>query len=98
MFFSNKSRININHPIKFHEENEDEFLSKTIDRNRIMVIRAAIVRIMKMNQNLTEKSLIEKVLEQLNSRFSCQISSIKVNNFLHTKIHFFMIICHLDMY
>lgn len=78
IIFSEKSRVNLNLPIKSNEEFETDFVSKTIDRDRITIIRAALVRIMKAHQRLNEKLLIQNVIEQLKPRFSCQISVIKV--------------------
>ncbi|CAF3423802.1 unnamed protein product, partial [Rotaria sp. Silwood2] len=72
-----KLRINLNVPLKSVEQKDIEFVHRTIDEDRKMVIQAAIVRIMKARQTLKHALLMQEVIQQLSSRFRPKIPVIK---------------------
>ncbi len=84
MFSSSKKlRINLNVPLKSVEQKDIEDVHQTIDKDRIMIIQAAIVRIMKARQTLKHSLLMQEVIQELSSRFQPNISVIKVNEVLN---------------
>jgi cullin 1 len=84
MFSSSKKlRINLNVPSKSVKQKDIESVHRTIDKDRKMVIQAAIVRIMKARRTLKHSLLMQKVIQQLSSRFRPKIPVIKVNSFLN---------------
>ncbi|CAF3429090.1 unnamed protein product, partial [Rotaria sp. Silwood2] len=72
-----KVKINLNVPIKSVEQKDIEGLYRTIDKDRIGLIRAALVRTMKSRQTLKHSLLMQEVIHQLSSRFKPQIPVIK---------------------
>ncbi|CAF4533089.1 unnamed protein product [Rotaria sp. Silwood1] len=76
-FRSDKYRINLNTTMKSVEEGDVKNFHNTIDQDRIMSIRATIVRIMKLNKTMNENLLIDTVIQQLNSYFNSNVSTIK---------------------
>ncbi|CAF3741694.1 unnamed protein product [Rotaria sp. Silwood1] len=76
-FKSKKIKINLNVPIKSVEQKDIEGLYRTIDADRKILIRAAIVRIMKQRKTLKHALLTQEVIHQLSSRFQPQIPMIK---------------------
>ncbi|CAF4757380.1 unnamed protein product, partial [Rotaria sp. Silwood1] len=72
-----KIKINLNVPIKSVEQKDIEGLYRTIDADRKILIRAAIVRIMKQRKTLKHALLTQEVIHQLSSRFQPQIPMIK---------------------
>ncbi|CAF3426396.1 unnamed protein product [Rotaria sp. Silwood1] len=76
-FRSDKYRINLNTTMKSVEEGDVKNFHNTIDQDRIMSIRATIVRIMKLNKTMNENLLIDTVIQQLNSHFNSNVSTIK---------------------
>ncbi|CAF3140963.1 unnamed protein product, partial [Rotaria sp. Silwood2] len=76
-FKSKKVKINLNVPIKSVEQKDIEGLYRTIDKDRIGLIRAALVRTMKSRQTLKHSLLMQEVIHQLSSRFKPQIPVIK---------------------
>ncbi|CAF2488773.1 unnamed protein product [Rotaria sp. Silwood2] len=77
-FRSDKYRINLNAIIRSVEERDGETFHNKIDQDRIMTIRATIVRITKLHKTINENLLVEIVLQQLFSYFNPNVSTIKV--------------------
>ena len=82
--------------MKSVEQGNIESVDRTIDEDRKLVIQAAIVRIMKARQTMKHALLMQEVIEQLSSRFSPKIPTIKVIKFLLKVIKIFDV-C-LEMY
>ncbi|CAF4448925.1 unnamed protein product, partial [Rotaria sp. Silwood2] len=76
-FKSKKTKINLNVPLKLIKQKDIEDLHRTIDEDRIIVIQAAIIRIMKARQTLKHALLMQEVIQQLSSRFKPEIRVIK---------------------
>ncbi|CAF1237055.1 unnamed protein product [Rotaria sordida] len=76
-FKSKKIKINLNVPIKSVEQKDIEGLYRTLDQDRKILIRAAIVRTMKQRKTLKHALLTEEVIHQLSSRFQPKIPVIK---------------------
>jgi hypothetical protein len=76
---SKKLRINLNVPLQFIEQKESDDVHRTINEDRKMIIQAVIIRIMKARQTLKYNSLMQEVIQQLQSRFKPEIPTIKVN-------------------
>ncbi|CAF5129641.1 unnamed protein product [Rotaria magnacalcarata] len=76
-FKSDKYRINLNTEIQSTEEKDMENFQTKIDQDRIMIIRATIVRIVKFHKTMLQNLLIQTVIEQLSSHFNPDISTIK---------------------
>lgn len=70
----------MNVPYKSEKQKEIENVHETIDTDRTTVIEAVIVRIMKARQTFKHGLLMQKVLEQLSSRFKPKIPLIKVSS------------------
>ncbi|CAF4127860.1 unnamed protein product, partial [Rotaria sordida] len=71
-----KIKINLNVPIKSVEQKDIEGLYRTVDQDRKILIRAAIVRTMKQRKTLKQALLTEEVIHQLSSRFQPKIPVI----------------------
>ncbi|CAF2056214.1 unnamed protein product [Rotaria magnacalcarata] len=76
-FKSDKYHINLNTEIQSTEEKDMENFQTKIDQDRIMIIRATIVRIVKFHKTMLQNLLIQTVIEQLSSQFNPDISTIK---------------------
>jgi len=76
-FNSKKQRINLNVPLKIEEKSEQKAAEKQIDQDRIIMIQAAIVRVMKARKELDHQNLVAEVIVQLSTRFKPQVSAIK---------------------
>ncbi len=72
----------MNIPLKSVEQEDIEGVHRTIGEDQEMVIRAAIVRIMKARQTLKHALLMQEVIEQLSSRFKPKIPVIKVSLYI----------------
>ncbi|UYV64401.1 CUL1 [Cordylochernes scorpioides] len=65
-----KLKININVPLKTRVKVDEEKTNKKIEEDRIMVIKSAIVRIMKMRKTLSYQDLTRELFAQLKKWFN----------------------------
>ncbi|UYV64400.1 CUL1 [Cordylochernes scorpioides] len=65
-----KLKININVPLKTRVKVDEEKTNKKIEEDRIMVIKSAIVRIMKMRKTLSYQDLTRELFVQLKKWFN----------------------------
>ncbi|XP_077548310.1 cullin-1-like [Haemaphysalis longicornis] len=72
-----KLRININVPLKSEAKVEHEDTQRKVYRDRMLVIQAAIVRIMKTGRTMQHQELIAEVISQLCSQFKPSVAVIK---------------------
>ncbi|KAI8898915.1 Cullin [Globomyces pollinis-pini] len=76
-FRSKKIRINLNLNIKSEQKAEADETHKTIEKDRELVIQAAIVRIMKTRKAMKHVQLMQEVIAQLQTRFKPKVQDIK---------------------
>lgn len=76
-FKSKKVRINLNMQMRMEQKAEADETHKTIEEDRMFVMQAAIVRIMKTRKVMKHVALIEEVITQLQSRFKPRVPAIK---------------------
>uniref|UniRef100_A0A7E4VI62 CULLIN_2 domain-containing protein n=1 Tax=Panagrellus redivivus TaxID=6233 RepID=A0A7E4VI62_PANRE len=77
-FSSKKMKMDFSKAVpKADTKKEDAELAKDVQDDRIMVIQAAIVRVMKMRKTLAHNALITEVIQQLSYRFKPDVRMIK---------------------
>jgi cullin 1 len=76
-FKSKKLRINLNVGIKSEAKQESLDMVSSVEKDRELVVQAAIVRIMKTRKVLKHVQLVQEVIQQLQSRFQPKVSAIK---------------------
>jgi cullin 1 len=76
-FKSKKLRINLNVAVKSESKTETNETLKTVEKDRELVIQAAIVRIMKTRKVLKHVQLMQEVITQVQGRFQPSVQQIK---------------------
>jgi cullin 1 len=76
-FKSKKLRINLNVAIKSESKTETNETLRTVEKDRELVIQAAIVRIMKTRKVLKHVQLMQEVITQVQGRFQPSVQQIK---------------------
>lgn len=74
-----RTRININVPVKKEEKADAENTHVEIDKDRSLVVQAAIVRVMKTKKRLNHNNLLSEVTTQLIPLFKPNIPMLKKN-------------------
>ncbi|RKO91623.1 Cullin [Blyttiomyces helicus] len=74
---SKKVKLNINLNVKAEQKAESEETHETIEQERLWVVQAAIVRIMKTRKTMRHQLLLTEVIEQLTGRFKPKVPDIK---------------------
>lgn len=77
--FRPKIRFDITGKLESERRAEQKQTLHRVDEDRGHLIEAAIVRIMKMRKQLTNRELIGEVLSQLSVKFVLKVPHIKVN-------------------
>jgi hypothetical protein len=70
-------KVNINIQLSREKERDADITQQVVEDDRKLHIQAAIVRIMKMRKELKHNALVAEVIQQLQSRFHPQVSTIK---------------------
>ncbi|KAG5732719.1 Cullin-1 [Termitomyces sp. T112] len=76
-FRSKKIRINLNLPIRAEEKAEVRDVQSTVGVDRITLLQAIIVRIMKNRKIMNHQALIQEVITLVSHRFAPQIPDMK---------------------
>ncbi|KAK4999412.1 ubiquitin ligase (cullin) of SCF [Elasticomyces elasticus] len=76
-FKHKKVKVNLNVNIKAEQKQEAEETHKAIEADRVMVIQAVIVRIMKSRKTMKHNQLVAETIPQLKNRFQPKVSDIK---------------------
>uniref|UniRef100_A0A7E4VJ31 CULLIN_2 domain-containing protein n=1 Tax=Panagrellus redivivus TaxID=6233 RepID=A0A7E4VJ31_PANRE len=77
-FTSKKMKMDVSRAVpRADTKKEEDQVAKDLEDDRIMVIQAAIVRVMKMRKKLAHTQLIAEVIKQLSNRFTPNLKMIK---------------------
>ncbi|KAH8914560.1 hypothetical protein BT69DRAFT_1304929 [Atractiella rhizophila] len=77
--FSSKKRRILLHPFNTEKDKEEvSAATKQVDKNRLMVIEAAIVRVMKCSKQLTRQNLVTNTIRALQGQFKPAVKDINI--------------------
>jgi cullin 1 len=72
-----KTKVSIVMQVKSEARQDKAHTDKQVEEDRKNILQAAIVRIMKMRKRLSHQQLLTETIQQVNSRFTPSVSSIK---------------------